>query len=633
MTKTHQRKKRKQPQGFDKNSWKRLNDTKIYESVVWGQDDLVQDISIVPDVEWRNIDWKTVQRRVFKLQRLIFKASSRGEHSKMRRYQKLLTKSYNARLLAVRRVTQDNIGRKTAGVDGIKNLKPKQRFNLVAMLKKSPKKPKPTKRVWIPKPVRDEFRPLGIPTIYDRALQCLHKMALEPEWEARFEPNSYGFRPARAAQDAIGAIYVAINQKPKYVLDADIAKCFDRINHEAFLDKLGLYHGKRLIKRWLKAGVIDNEVFQESVEGTPQGGVISPLLANIALHGMEKAIEEYAANTPYQMEAYSKDKGYHLKTVKKDKRIRGISLIRYADDFVILHENLEVLLGAKAVIEEWLQPIGLELKPSKTRITHTLNKYENESPGFDFLGFNIRQHSNCQVRGYKTLIKPSKKAVDTHYAKVKDVFDRQKTAPTKALISKLNPIIRGWCNYHKNIVAKEIFSELDQMVWKRAWRWATRRHPNKSGSWVKRKYYAPNGSRNWQLREGEVKLFNHADTAIERHVKIKGDKSPFDGDTPYWAARMGKHPEMPATKAKLLKKQKGRCALCGLPFGHEDLIELDHKKPKAQGGKDCMANLHAVHRHCHDTKTALDRLNGCNPGTREEPDAVKVARPVLKTNG
>ena len=157
MTKTHQRKKRKQPQGFDKNSWKRLNDTKIYESVVWDQDDMVQDISIVPDVEWRNIDWKKVQRRVFKLQRLIYKASSRGEHSKMRRYQKLLTKSYNARLLAVRRVTQDNQGRKTAGVDGIKNLKPKQRFNLVAMLKKSPKKPKPTKRVWIPKPGRDEI--------------------------------------------------------------------------------------------------------------------------------------------------------------------------------------------------------------------------------------------------------------------------------------------------------------------------------------------------------------------------------------------------------------------------------------------------------------------------------------------
>ena len=241
---------------------------------------------------------KLVQRRVFKLQRLIYKASSRGELSKMRKYQKLLTFSYNARLLAVRRVTQDNRGRKTAGVDGIKNLKPKQRFNLVAMLKKSPKKSRPTKRVWIPKPGRDEKRPLGIPTIYDRALQCLHKLALEPEWEARFEPNSYGFRPGRAAQDAIGAIYMAINKKPKYVLDADIAKCFDRINHRALLDKLGLYHGKKLIKKWLKAGVIDDEQFQERTEGTPQGGVISPLLANTALHGMEQAIKELQ-QTPF----------------------------------------------------------------------------------------------------------------------------------------------------------------------------------------------------------------------------------------------------------------------------------------------------------------------------------------------
>jgi RNA-directed DNA polymerase len=634
MTKTHQRKKRKQPQGFDKNSWKRLNDTKIYESVVWGQDDMVQDTSIVPDVEWRNIDWKKVQRHVFKLQRLIYKASSRGEHSKMRRYQKLLTKSYNARLLAVRRVTQDNTGRKTAGVDGIKNLKPKQRFNLVAMLKKSPKKPKLSLRVWIPKPVRDEKRPLGIPTIYDRALQCLHKLALEPEWEARFEPNSYGFRPGRAAQDAIGAIYMAINKKPKYVLDADIAKCFDRINHKALLDKLGLDRGKKLIKKWLNAGVIDDKQFQGTVEGTPQGGVISPLLANIALHGMEEAIKEYAANTLYKVEAYSEAKGHHKKTVqRRNDRMKGISLIRYADDFVILHENLEVLLGAKAVIEEWLQPIGLELKPSKTRITHTLWQHDKEPPGFDFLGFNVRQYHKYTERGYKTLIKPSKKAVDTHYATLKDVFDRLKTAPTKALITKLNPIIRGWCNYHRSIVAQETFSALDNLIWKRAWRWATRRHPNKNESWVKNKYFAPNGNRKWELHDKEVKLLKHADTAIERHVKVKRDKSPFDGDTPYWAARMGKHPEMPATKAKLLKKQKGRCALCGLPFGHEDLIEIDHIKPKSQGGKDCMTNYQAVHRHCHDTKTTLDAVNGCNPGTREEPGAVKVARPVLKTNG
>ncbi|NEO71382.1 MAG: RNA-directed DNA polymerase [Moorea sp. SIO3H5] len=335
MSKTHQRKKQKQlPFGFDLNQWKQLNDTKIYESVEWSENDIAQDVSIVPDVEWRNLDWKTIQRRVFKLQKLIYKASSRGERSKMRKYQKLLTKSFHARLLAVRRVTQDNQGKKTAGVDGIKNLKPKQRFNLVELLKKSPKKPKPTRRVWIPKPGKDEKRPLGIPTMYDRALQCLHKIALEPEWEARFEPNSYGFRPGRAAHDAVGAIYLAINKKPKYVLDADLAKCFDRINHKALLEKIGLYPGRKLIKRWLKAGVFDDEQFQETNEGTPQGGVISPLLANIALHGMEQAIEEYAANTPYKGEVYSKNRGNQMKTVSTRDRIKGISLIRYADDFV-----------------------------------------------------------------------------------------------------------------------------------------------------------------------------------------------------------------------------------------------------------------------------------------------------------
>ncbi|NEO74210.1 group II intron maturase-specific domain-containing protein [Moorena sp. SIO3H5] len=297
----------------------------------------------------------------------------------------------------------------------------------------------------------------------------------------------------------------------------------------------------------------------------------------------------------------------------------------------LLHENLEVLLGALTVIEEWLQPIGLELKPEKTRIAHTLHHHDGDSPGFDFLGFNVRQYPKHRGRGYKTLIKPSKKAVKTQYAKLKDVFDRHKTAPVKALISKLNPIIRGWCNYHKHNVAKEIFDELDNLIWKRSWRWATRRHPQKSKSWVKNKYFAPEGTRNWELHDGPVKLARHADTAIERHSKVKGDKSPFDGETPYWAARMSKHPQMPTTLAKLIKLQKGKCAICRLPFGHEDLIEIDHIKPKAQGGKDCMANYQAVHRHCHDSKTALDAI-GRKPDTPEEPCAVKVASTVLKTN-
>ncbi len=477
MTKTYHKKSKSKYQGFDKSQWHKLNDTKIYDSVVWDINDMAQDVSQVPEVEWRNINWKVVERRVFKLQQLIFKASSRGEISKMRKYQKLLTKSYYARLLAVRRVTQDNQGKKTAGVDGIRNLKPKQRFNLAKMIEKTKKKAKPTRRVWIPKPGRDEKRPLGIPTMYDRAMQSLHKIALEPEWEARFEPNSYGFRPGRSAHDAIYQIYVSINRKPKYVLDADIAKCFDQISLMALLEKIGKYHGLKLIKRWLKAGVMDSEQFQETVEGTPQGGVISPLLANIALHGMEEAIKEYALQEPLTKwtMAYSEKKGQHRKRISDPERMDSLALIRYADDFVIMHQNLEVVLGARKVIEQWLKPIGLELKPEKTRITHTLNEYEKEKPGFDFLGFNIRQYEvhTQKKRGYKTLIKPSKKSVRTHYEKLKAVFDSHKTAPTVALISRLNPIIRGWCNYYSGVTSKNTFSKLDNLIWKRLWRWYT----------------------------------------------------------------------------------------------------------------------------------------------------------------
>jgi len=661
MTKTNRRRKSKRSnKGFDRNQWKALNDTSIYDSVVWDQFDMATDVSQEPTVEWRSLNWKLIERRVYKLQKLIFRASSRGEISKLRKYQKLLTKSYYARLLAVRRVTQDNRGKKTTGVDGIKNLKPKQRFNLVKMLGKTKKKAKPTRRVWIPKPGRDEKRPLGIPTMYDRALQGLHKMALEPEWEAKFEPNSYGFRPGRSAHDAIEQIYRCINRKPKYVLDADIAKCFDRISHKALLDKVGNYHGRKLIKRWLKAGVMDDEQFQETAFGTPQGGVISPLLANIALHGMEIAIKEYAIEEPLTKTTttYSEIKGHYRRRLNGQERKASLAIIRYADDFVIMHENIEVLLGARKVVEAWLKPIGLELKPGKTRIAHTLHKYENEQPGFDFLGFNIRQYevSTSKKRGFKTLIKPSKKSVKNHYAKLKDVCDRLKTAPAEGLIARLNLIIKGWCNYYSPAVSKETFSKLDDLLWRRIWKWCTRRHPNKTGEWVKAKYFKPIGTRNWRLNANGFNLAAHSDTAIVRHKKVKGNKSPYDGDLIYWSERRGNHPEASTKVAKLIKKQKGQCAICREHFQPEDLLEVDHRIPKAMGGKDEYKNLQLVHRHCHDKKTADDlkmmkskngpseedkrtkkeSLNRQKPDvcrdTREEPDAVKVASPVLKTS-
>ncbi|MFL9453706.1 group II intron reverse transcriptase/maturase [Tolypothrix bouteillei VB521301_2] len=422
-------------------------------------------------VDWRHIDWRKLEKRVFKLQKRIYKASERGDVKAVRKLQKTLMKSWSAKCLAVRRVTQDNQGKKTAGVDGVKSLTPKQRLTLVAKLKLG-SKVSPTRRVWIPKPGKDEKRPLGIPTMYDRALQALVKMALEPEWEAKFEPNSYGFRPGRSCHDAIEAIFNSMRHKPKFVLDADISKCFDKIDHLALLQKLNTFPTiRRQIRAWLKAGVMDNQQFQETSEGTPQGGVISPLLANVALHGMEERIKQYAETLP---------------GLKRENR-KSISLIRYADDFVILHENLTVVQRCQIIISEWLKSMNLELKPSKTRLTHTLNKYKEEEPGFNFLGFNIRQFSvgkHHSKKGFKIIITPSKEKQRIHYERIASIIDDYSTAPQEALISRLNPIIKGWSNYYSTVVSSEAYANLDSLMYPKLRAWAKRRHPNKSGKWI-----------------------------------------------------------------------------------------------------------------------------------------------------
>ncbi|MFL9817400.1 group II intron reverse transcriptase/maturase [Scytonema millei] len=548
-------------------------------------------------VDWRHIDWRKLEKRVFKLQKRIYKASERGDVKAVRKLQKTLMKSWSAKCLAVRRVTQDNQGKKTAGVDGVKSLTPKQRLTLVAKLKLG-SKVSPTRRVWIPKPGKDEKRPLGIPTMYDRALQALVKMALEPEWEAKFEPNSYGFRPGRSCHDAIEAIFNSMRHKPKFVLDADISKCFDKIDHLALLQKLNTFPTiRRQIRAWLKAGVMDNQQFQETSEGTPQGGVISPLLANVALHGMEERIKQYAETLP---------------GLKRENR-KSISLIRYADDFVILHENLTVVQRCQIIISEWLKSMNLELKPSKTRLTHTLNKYKEEEPGFNFLGFNIRQFSvgkHHSKKGFKIIITPSKEKQRIHYERIASIIDDYSTAPQEALISRLNPIIKGWSNYYSTVVSSEAYANLDSLMYPKLRAWAKRRHPNKSGKWVAKKYWRTIGGDNWVFAttyKGNLRwLTNHTDTPIVRHVKVKGDASPYDGNLIYWSSRMGAHPEMPKRVATLLKQQKGKCAHCGLYFREEDVMEIDHKIPLSKGGKDEYKNLQLLHRHCHDIKTAED---------------------------
>lgn len=582
---------------------------------------------------WQEIDWKTVDKQVFKLQKRIYKASQSGNVKLVHKLQRLLTKSYYGSLLATRRVTQDNQGKKTAGIDGVKSLTQKQRLEMVNNLKLG-NKVKPSRRVWIPKPKTDEKRPLSIPTMYERALQALVKLALEPQWESQFENNSYGFRPARNPHDAIQAIFKAIRFKSKYVLDADIAKCFDKINHDKLLDKLLTYPKlRRQIKSWLKSGVIDNGDLFPSEEGTPQGGVISPLLANIALHGMEFRIKEYART---------------LKGSKRDNQY-ALSLIRYADDFVILHEKLEVIKECQVIIQDWLKELGLELKPSKTKISHTL-KEVNGNVGFDFLGFTVRQfpvgknHSNKNGHGvklgFKTLIKPSKEKIEVHVKKIGDVIRRHKASPQAALIKELNPIITGWCNYNSTVVSKEVFSYCDFIMYQQLKRWAERRHPKKSKSWVADKYWHSKGDRNWVFctrKEGKnaCTLRTHQETPIVRHVKVRGEASPFNGDLIYWSKRMGKHPEMPKEKALLLKKQKGKCSHCGLHFKNGDLMEIDHITPKSLGGNNSFNNKQLLHRHCHDKKTASDgSLNRTHDkgSQREKPDEVKVSCPVLKTS-
>ncbi|CAD5962835.1 putative reverse transcriptase [Planktothrix rubescens] len=548
-------------------------------------------------VEWKDLNWRKLEKVTFKLQKRIFQASERDDVKAVRKLQKTLINSWSAKCIAVRRVTQDNQGKNTAGVDGIKSLSPKQRMNLVGRLKLT-NKVKPTRRVNIPKPGSTETRPLGIPTINDRALQSLVKLALEPEWEAKFEPNSYGFRPGRSCHDAIGAIFDSIKQKAKYVLDADIAKCFDRIDHKALISKIHTYPTlSRQIKTWLKAGYMDGKNLFHTEEGTPQGGVISPLLANIALHGMEERVKQYAETL----------KG------EKTKNRQSLSLIRYADDFVIIHEDLNVIKKCKEIITDWLSDMGLELKPSKTKLIHTLNKTDG-NVGFEFLGFHIQQHkvgnyrcannTNGTPLGFNTLITPSKAKIKTHLVKIAEVIETHKTAPQAALISKLNPIIRGWSNYYSTVVSKETFSKVDALTYDKLRAWARKRG---KGNINKDKYWRTVGDRNWCFStENGIELLTHASTPIVRHIKVKGEASPFDGNWIYWSKRRGEYPETPTRVSKLIKKQKGICPHCGLYFTSTDKVEVDHITPTTLGGKDTYKNWQLLHKHCHDTKTAND---------------------------
>ncbi|MGK7938917.1 MAG: group II intron reverse transcriptase/maturase [Crocosphaera sp.] len=563
--------------------------------------------------EWNTINWAKIHRKVFKLQKRIFQAVKSGNKVKAKKLQKLLLKSHYAKLLAIRKVTQDNQGQKTAGIDGKKSLRPNQRLKLVKELTLKGYKAKALRRVWIPKPRREEKRGLGIPTMKDRVMQALVKSALEPYWEAQFEGTSYGFRPGRSAHDAITRIYSAINQKAKYVLDADIAKCFDKINHDYLLSKVDCPHNvKRVIKQWLECGVMDKGIFEHTDSGTPQGGVISPLLANIALHGMIDEVKEKFPKSFY----------INGKQIQKFQP----TIIRYADDFVILHDNYEIILQCKELTTQWLKQVGLELKPEKTSIRHTLNSIQHDGktikPGFDFLGFNIRSYpvgkhhsgktggKNSTIIGFKTLIKPSNKKILAHHEAIKKVIKANKKAPQGALIARLNPIIRGWCNYYRTVNSKETFSSEDHTLWLMLRAWTVNRKKNRTPLEKALKKYFSNGKHGiWTFQTKGAVLYYHAETGIKRHSLVKPEASPYDGNWTYWSKRRGTYTGTPTRVAKLLKKQKGICPQCKQHFTPEDLIEVDHIIPKSKGGKDTLNNIQALHRHCHDAKSKNDYLH------------------------
>jgi len=533
--------------------------------------------------DWNAVNWRKANRTVRNLRQRLFRAAQENDLNKVRSLQKLMLKSYSNRLVSVRRVAQINAGKYTPGVDKLVLKTPAARGRMVDHLAHVTLwKAKPVRRVYIPK-ASGKLRPLGIPVIVDRCLQAMVKNALEPVWEARFEGSSYGFRPGRSCHDAIEKIYglARPNKTKKWVLDADIRGAFDNISHEYLLETIGPVPGKELIKQWLKAGYVEHGTVHATEQGTPQGGVVSPLLANIALHGMEEAIG-----------------------VKYDYRGQLIgkrAVVRYADDFVCFCETKEDAEHVQSILTAWLKVRGLTLSQEKTRIVHL-------TEGFDFLGFNIRHYPAPQTSrtGWKLLIKPSKESVQAMQKKLKELWDEAQGGNVQAVLTKLNPVIRGWANYFRTAVAKEIFSKVDSWMFYKEDRYTRWTHPNKPKDWRHRKYW---GRLNLERRDPWVfgdkqtggYLLKFSWFPIERHTLVKGTASPDDPKLKdYWKERQAaKARDLTLSKQKLAKRQEGRCAQCGESLFNDEELQVHHLLARSKGGKDAYSNLVLVHLFCH----------------------------------
>jgi len=452
---------------------------------------------------------RTPRQNVRSLQARIVKAAQAGRWRDVKALQYLLAHSHSAAVLAVERVSH-NEGSKTPGVDGETWLTPEKQACAVKALRPRGYRPKPLRRTYIPKK-NGKLRPLGIPTMRDRAMQALYLLALDPVAEVTADRSSFGFRKERSCADAMARCFRLLSQKvsPQWVLEGDIKSCFDRIDHGWLLDHV--VTDREMLRKWLKAGYLEKQVFYPTEEGTPQGGIISPVLANLALDGLEATLEERFPKT------------------RARTRWAKVNLVRYADDFVITGSSRELLENeVKPLVERFLSERGLELSPEKTLVTHIEN-------GFDFLGQNVRKYNG------KLLIKPSEKSVAAFLEDTRAVVKANKQMSAGRLIVTLNPKIRGWANYHRHVASKRTFGRVDSAIFGLLWWWSKRRHPKKNLHWVKDKYFTTVGSDRWVFcgtvtrKEGEcqiVHLRRAARTRIRRHVPIRGDVNPYD---PAWA--------------------------------------------------------------------------------------------------
>jgi RNA-directed DNA polymerase len=471
------------------------------KNLIQGEKQMVisKEISASSDgAQWQSIDWKSVEAHVLKLQMRIAKATREKKYSKVKSLQWLLTHSRSAKLLAVKRVSQ-NKGSKTSGIDGVTWNTDVRRMKAVNQLSRKAYSAKPLKRIYIPKK-NGKLRPLGIPCMIDRAQQALHLLALEPVSETLADLNSYGFRTNRSTADAVSQCFkcLALKRSAKWVLEGDIKACFDKIGHQWLMDNITV--DKRMLEQWLKSGYVDKGLFYDTDEGTPQGGIISPTLMLMTLAGIEQQIKSTA--------------------LKKGARA---NFIGYADDFVVTCSSKEVLVNdIKPLIAGFLAERGLALSEEKTKITHI-------DDGFDFLGFNHRKYKG------KLLIKPSKSNTLLFLRNLRELIKKHATIPVNDLIKLINPKLRGWANYYRHCVAKQIFGYVGHKLFQALWHWAVRRHPTKSKDWVVHKYFL-NRNGQWQFHgwqkimnmDCHFNLFQIAKVPIERHVKIRSAATPFD---------------------------------------------------------------------------------------------------------